>query len=181
MNFLKWFGYVLLCGAFIWYVFIRDVHANDRSSETSTTKVASTPIEESQEPTEETFEDSSDSEEFTNTEVYFDEVTNTIEDTDEWTSEPDVVAEEPAIDIPNTNHISLDDSYLVIVGSFGSKRNATRLQKKVDTMGFDSEVSLINGLHRVIIASSTSEQNAKSVLSEYGQKSNGAPAFIMEQ
>lgn len=57
--------------------------------------------------------------------------------------------------------IRLNDSYLVLIGSFGKLSNAQKMVKRAETKNIPAKIKKIGRLHRVIIFSSNSEKEAK--------------------
>jgi cell division septation protein DedD len=80
----------------------------------------------------------------------------------------------------NSSSIAVEDSYLIVIGSFGVKANATRLMKNSIKEGRDAKMKYINGLHRVIVASSENEVEAEQI-KEYFAQEYGVSAFILER
>ena len=85
----------------------------------------------------------------------------------------------PPKETPSTG-IQLGDKYLVVVGSFGSKANANKLEKSLRKKGMEVTQTKIRNLNRVVIASATDEASAEAIKSDYLQKT-GASAFVLEQ
>lgn len=115
------------------------------------------------------------------------EETETIEPNENLTVETPVV-EEPVVKqsetSPNTSvgssNLNLDSPYLLVVGSFGSKANANRLQKKLTSGYPNATVKYINGLNRVIISTYNSEEEAERQKSNYISATGGS-AFVLAQ
>ena len=164
MNLIKWFGYLALCAAFIWFVFFKPLHIN--SAETvlhDSENIEEIPAENSLITVNDTFK-----------ETPLEDVTSDMPE--EQPSEP--IKEE--IKTENSNSINVNAKYLVVVGSFSVKANADRFLAKIKINGKDVVVTRIRGLHRVVAASSDNELNAQNLRNLYAQ-SIEEKAFVLER
>ncbi|MGB0850343.1 MAG: SPOR domain-containing protein [Bacteroidia bacterium] len=158
---MKWFLYISALGAFIWYVFLRDI--DSKASQTSA------------ENQEEVLENQLSEPEEVEEEYVTEKQKAFIEDTTSETITEEVISEEVPEAVETTTEekplenaaINLSDKYLVVVGSFGNKSNADRMLKKVQDQGFDGVITKINGLHRVVVSSSNSEEDAERTNKEF--------------
>ena len=57
--------------------------------------------------------------------------------------------------------VRLNDTYLVLIGSFGKLSNAQKMVKRAEAKNIPAKIKKIGRLHRVIIFSSNSEKEAK--------------------
>jgi hypothetical protein len=164
MTFVKWFLYLSALGVFVWYVFFRDL------SSTKITASESTKIEEVDQSEElASTPEKIINNEFTNdgdTETLEESIDSIPEDFVDVIDEPEVafepVVEEESI-VSTSNGINLDNKYLVVVGSFGKKSNADRMLKKIIKAGHEGTITLIRGLHRVVVSSSNNEEEAEKI------------------
>ena len=76
--------------------------------------------------------------------------------------------------------ISTNKPYLVLVGSFGKLTNAQKMLKRVERKGLNGIIKKIGSLHRVIIASSLSEQDAIAVKNQH-KKTFGEVPYVLKQ
>lgn len=76
--------------------------------------------------------------------------------------------------------INTNNTYLVLVGSFGQLPNAKKMLGKVEMAGLNGVVKKIGRLHRVIIASSMNEQNAVAVKNRH-EKTFGEVPYVLKQ
>jgi hypothetical protein len=166
MNFFKWSLYILAVSAFIWVVFFRPIDSTTEA-EVLVGNDAETIVEEEGESLlESTIED---------TEA---EVINEIESE----NVTEVFDTEVVDEVTPTSHedINIQSKYLVVVGSFGVKANANKMLKRVETFGMEGTISLIRGLHRVIIASTNNEQEAEQIRDQF-TNTHHEPVFVLEQ
>ena len=174
MNVVKWFLYLVALGGFIWFVFFRSpsgktvVLSGDQKDTTTENAIDNKPTQTTGENLDIDYSYSEEYEE-SSTENSADESDAALQTDD---SEVDIKDEPLGINTSNT--------YLVVLGSFGVKANADKLlQKTIQNIGA-AEMKYINGLYRVIAASSNSEQVAEQrmdeLISEYQMK-----AFVLEQ
>ncbi len=187
MNFLKWLAYFVAVFAFIWFVFFRPV--GDKMTTTSETTRDTSPKPE---------EKNSEIEDFADLEIYdsdtviiIDSQTNIAENEGELESdaydiqqtpilEETTTTNETPIDVVSSNRVNLDENYLIVVGSFKVMNNAKNLLKTFEEMDFGGKITKINGLHRVVIASSNNEVVARQTLKEF-TKNYQKPAFVLKQ
>ena len=197
MTFIKWFLYFLALGAFIWYVFLRKITAEalKPAAIEAVSELENIDSDSVANQTDQT-EDTDLSEE----EIWEDIDSSVIVSNDDWSESDNVVPvenpkdeedneseignqesseSEPIVEKPLTQ-LNLDARYLVVIGSFGSKANANRLLDKVSQIYPDSEISFINGLNRVVIASYDEENAAEQKKSNY-ISSTGGSAFVLAQ
>lgn len=161
MTFVKWFLYISALGAFIWYVFLRDLDSD-----------ISQPVSENQEEVSEDL--TTESEQLEEEYVIADQDTFQNDTATETVAE-EVIAEEDTEFVESTSDeqptagesINLNDKFLVVVGSFGNKSNADRMLKKVQDQGFEAVITKINGLHRVVVSSSNNEVDAERTNKEF--------------
>jgi len=165
MIFFKWFLYLLALGGFIWFVFFRSV--GDHNA------IAKGP------DTDATFAtDSTSSEDFDGESEEIDYVTS--EDNTNVVSEnTDVVTDNASTDISSSG-INLNNRFLIVVGSFGVKSNADRMLRRVKDSGKEGVITYINGLHRVVTASTDDEGDAKNLRSHFTHVYK-EQAFILKQ
>ena len=170
MNVLKWILYLAALGGFIWFVFFREFNpfsgTDDPPVVTDITSDSSAYTE--TDTTSYAYESDTASEE-----------TYVEEETIDPIVEEEVVVDNPPKETPSTG-IQLGDKYLVVVGSFGSKANANKLEKSLRKKGMEVTQTKIRNLNRVVIASATDEASAEAIKSDYLQKT-GASAFVLEQ
>ena len=76
--------------------------------------------------------------------------------------------------------INTNNSYLVLVGSFGQLTNAQKMLRKVEIAGLNGVVKKIGRLHRVIIASSMKEKDAIIVKNRH-EKTFGEVPYVLRQ
>ena len=76
--------------------------------------------------------------------------------------------------------INTNNTYLVLVGSFGQLPNAQKMLRQVEAAGLNGVVKKIGRLHRVIIASSMNEQNAVAVKNQH-EKTFGEVPYVLKQ
>jgi hypothetical protein len=156
MNFLKWFAYSIAFCAFVWFVFFKPLTSN---STAEITGASSDTAEQGDLPTVEnaTIEDVENADSYTETEEIVPE-NNEVVATEETFAETE----------PETNgSINLNSSYLIIVGSFGSKSNADRMLQRVTDSGKEGVIINIRGLHRVVAASSDDHSDAKALRAHF--------------
>ncbi|MBT8328043.1 MAG: SPOR domain-containing protein [Bacteroidia bacterium] len=180
MNFVKWLGYLLLLGLFVWFVFFREIGTRTGSKDMSTNLVEDSENDEYvddeasfiDEPIEEQFEQQTEEESF---EEFEEETADVVE------TEP-VVEAEPVEEITpiTTTGIDLNKKYLIVVGSFGNRANADRMLKRVKDSGKDGVIEKIRGLNRVITAS-TDDQNDAQNLRDHFTHIYKETSFILER
>ena len=76
--------------------------------------------------------------------------------------------------------INTNESYLVLVGSFGKLSNANRMLNKVEKLGLPGTVKKIGRLHRVIIASSSNKKSATEIKNRHNKTFDEKP-YVLEQ
>lgn len=76
--------------------------------------------------------------------------------------------------------IRLNDSYLVLIGSFGKLSNAQKMVKRAEAKNIPAKIKKIGRLHRVIIFSSNSEKEAKFTEQIYQNTFSEKP-FVLAQ
>ncbi len=155
MNILKWLGYFILLGLFIWFVFFRNYSFNQASKQTIDQEIENLENNDIDEPI--LGDDTSFVDEVDNAEEEFSENDNNSEST----------------------NICLNKKYLIVVGSFGNIKNAERLLNRVKMNGNNGTIKNINGLNRVITASTNDEGDAKN-LKEHFTNIFKERAFILE-
>ncbi len=194
MTFIKWFLYFLALGAFIWYVFLREITAE------ALKPAAIEAVSELENIDSDSVDNQTEDTDLSEEEIWEDADSSVIVSNDDWSESDDVVPvenpkdeedneseidnqesseSEPIVEKPLTQ-LNLDARYLVVIGSFGSKANANRLLDKVSQIYPDSEISFINGLNRVVIASYDEENAAEQKKSNY-ISSTGGSAFVLAQ
>jgi hypothetical protein len=156
MNFLKWFAYSIAFCAFVWFVFFRPLTSNSTSeiigSGSNTAEKGDMPRAENA-----TIEDVENTDSYTETEEVISENTEIV-----------AIEETFAETAPETKgSINLNSSYLIIVGSFGSKSNANRMLQRVKDSGKEGVIINIRELHRVVAASSDDHNDAKALRSHF--------------
>lgn len=76
--------------------------------------------------------------------------------------------------------INTNNSYLVLVGSFGQLPNAQKMLRQVEAAGLNGVVKKIGRLHRVIIAASMTEKDAFAVKNRH-KKTFGEVPYVLKQ
>ena len=74
--------------------------------------------------------------------------------------------------------INTNESYLVLVGSFGKLSNANRMLNKVEKLGLPGTVKKIGRLHRVIIASSSNKKSATEIKNRHNKMFDEKPYVL---
>lgn len=182
MKVLQWILYFVLLGAFVWFVFFRDV-LSFASSDSSAPNATEESVNDESTSNEDTYLD--DEATFVDETVEPDIFTDTEFETpiDE---ESEVVVDEPMNLQPenetsNTEGtIDLSKKYLVIVGSFGKLSNAERMLKRVENSGNKAVITKINGLNRVVAAATNNSTIADQKRDEFTALFKER-AFILEQ
>ena len=168
MNILKWLGYILLLGLFIWFVFFRNFRFNTDKTE---------PIQDSETLASEPTPMVDDEASFIDQPIEEFQSEEPLEEFVEDDVELEVLEE--ASDISSTG-IDLNKKYLIVVGSFGSRSNAERMLKRVQESGKDGKIEKIRGLNRVITASSDDQNDAQN-LRDHFTHIYKETAFILER
>lgn len=158
MNFFKWTLFFVALGAFIWFIFFKPMNTATKT-DLATTVDTSLTEESGEYIPERTVEDSQ------------------IEENTQEKNEP----EEPIVsEISEDGAIDLNSKYLIVVGSFGVKKNADRMLKRVTGSGKNGVITKIRNLHRVVTASTDDEQDAEQLKSHFTHVYKER-AFILEQ
>jgi len=76
--------------------------------------------------------------------------------------------------------INTNNTYLVLVGSFGQLPNAQKMLRQVEAAGLNGVVKKIGRLHRVIIAASMTEKDAVAVKNRH-KKTFGEVPYVLKQ
>jgi len=168
MNVLKWLGYILLLGLFIWFVFFRKFNPFATNPNSITTKATQEILDENT-TSEDTKDDS-----FLDEKI---ESTPAIDNYEEPIS-PSTETTQPTEQKPS-NGINLNQKYLIVVGSFGKKANADKMLKRVLKDGNQGVITTINGLFRVVTSSTDDLTNAKK-LRDHFTHIYKETAFILE-
>lgn len=163
MNFIKWLGYISLCGLFIWFVFFRKVDAN-AATQDNETNISETITDDNTTADSDNVSDNSD----------------LTEENPEEVDNSQVVEPSNSTPIVSKEGINLNSKYLIVVGSFGVKSNSAKMLKRVKDSGKDGVVRYINGLHRVITASTDNEADAENLKAHFTHIYKER-AFILEQ
>jgi hypothetical protein len=168
MNVLKWLGYVLILGLFIWFVFFRQFNpfASKTDNMTSTT-------------TQDVLSENTLSDDIVD-DAFVDENTDITSVIDDFPETNSTEIETPKNDAnAQSSGIDLNQRYLIVVGSFGKKANADRMLKRVLNDGNQGVIKTVNGLHRVITGSTDDLSNAKK-LRDHFTHIYKETAFILE-
>lgn len=190
MIILKWIAYILALGAFIWYVFLRGnelrFDKNSTRQQDANSQLESQLSDYSEEyKTIDTFKYSADND------IYFSEDTSesiACEEVDSPYKETEVATEESLAPSVETilqeeavnESLNTQAPFLLVVGSFGKKSNASRLLKKVKIDYPQSTISMLNGLNRVIVSSYENKESAEIAKIQY-IKNTGGSAFVLAQ
>lgn len=168
MNVLKWLGYLLLLGLFIWFVFFRQFNpfATKTDNMTSTT-------------TQQVLGDVTSTEDVVD-DAFVDENTDNAPVIDDFPETNATEIETPKNDAnAQSSGIDLSQRYLIVVGSFGKKANADRMLKRVLNDGNKGVITMVNGMHRVVTGSTDDLSNAKK-LRDHFTHIYKETAFILE-
>lgn len=168
MNVLKWLGYFVLLGLFVWFVFFRKLNANAAKPVVNNSETIDAPINDGEAEMDQISDDSF--------------VAENIESSAEPADFPAVSeVDKQAEQNKNTEQgaINLNQKYLIVVGSFGKKSNADKMLKRVKKDGNDAVITQVNNLHRVITASTDDLANAKR-LRDHFTHIYKETAFILE-
>lgn len=182
MKVLQWVLYFILLGAFVWFVFFRDVVLFAKS-DSPESMVSEEPLSEEME--------SSDDHYLDDEAAFVDEASqpDTFTDVERELSNSDnnefevVENQTPqAVDEPSNpvGSIDLNKKYLVIVGSFGKLSNAERMLKRVEKSGNQAVITKINGLNRVVAAATDDNGTANRKRDEFTALFKER-AFVLEQ
>ncbi len=171
MKLFKWLLYIVAFSAFVGYVFFWPLEDKKALAEQANTD-------------EQSIESEIAADE-TNSETGEIDYNQDIENNETTTSEDDVaISDEPVVETPieevNSTGIDLSNRYLIVVGSFGVKANANRMLRRVQKSGKDGVIAYINGLHRVVTASTDDESDAKNLRSHFTHIYK-QEAFILKQ
>ncbi|MDB4106967.1 SPOR domain-containing protein [Bacteroidia bacterium] len=163
MNFLKWLLYLIALGAFIWFVFFKKLNTNTSIVDTNNTEVN---------------DDGSISnpDADLNTE---EEIDYTVDNGTDATSDNQYEVTSTG-QVNTTNGVNLDSKYLIVVGSFGKKSNAEKMKTRVSEKFKYATITVVNGLHRVVAASSDDQDDAQNLRDHFTHIFK-EPAFILEQ
>lgn len=193
MAILKWVGYLALLFSFIWFVFFRG-SAFKGFSGFNKTNIENTKANNSGELTD---DDEIDAALIDDENAFIDEEINDLEAGDNTSEGGSIADSETAVsdldnDLNNPSNsstaggestnsiIDLDKKFYVIVGSFGQIANAERMLKRVKDSGKQGVIAKINGLHRVITATTDSNLDARN-LRDYFTTIYKETAFVMER
>jgi cell division protein FtsN len=171
MKFMKWFLYAIAFGAFVWYVFLRQ-NVKTESTNMEEPAIASN--------VDDATDINSDDDSFVDENIQPDEV---FDDASEETSDESSSNEEsPVVEESEVNEskgVDLTKKYLIVIGSFGVKSNAEKVKQRIRNEGKAAEVKYINGLHRVIPASTDDRTDAKNLRAHFTHIYK-EQAFILE-
>ena len=173
MNFLKWFGYLALCAAFIWFVFFRPLSSNSAEISNTNSELNEGTIDENS-----TIEDINDIAE--SSDYSTDNTSDESIDEQSSNTSNDVAESNPSNNTSADGSINLDSKYLIVVGSFGNKANADRMLRRVKSDGKEGKMTLIRGLHRIVTASTNDQADAKN-LRDHFTHIYKEQAFILKQ
>lgn len=168
MNVLKWLGYILLLGLFVWFVFFRKLDLFSTNKNTSVAKAEQMQADNESATLDGVTDD-----------AFVDENTESIETPSDFPAVNEPKTSQPSTDAKQTNGINLNQRYLIVVGSFGKKANADRMLKRVKNDGNEAVITTVNGMHRVVTGSTDDLSNAKS-LRDHFTHIYKETAFILE-
>lgn len=182
MKVLQWVLYFFLLGAFVWFVFFRDVTLFAKSDNPES-MVSEEPFSEEMESGDYDYlddeaafvDEASQPDTFTDVERELSNSDNNeFEVVENQTPQP--------VDEPSNlgGSIDLDKKYLVIVGSFGKLSNAERMLKRVEKSGNQAVITKINGLNRVVAAATNDNDAANRKRDEFTALFKER-AFVLEQ
>jgi cell division septation protein DedD len=183
MKVLQWILYFVLLGAFVWFVFFRDsnLFALSQKDEPITGEETVSNQSETEGDLDAVYEEEEyaepEQEEFLEPELN----ETTVEENETIVEE--ALTSDPLENSTNTKSssiIDLNKKYLIIVGSFGQKSNAEKMLRRVKNSGKQGLIKQINGLHRVITASTDSQSDAKDLRAHFTHMYK-EQAFILEQ
>ena len=174
MRILKWALYFIALFAFVWFVFLREYTQSLFASEMNTVETVDTLeeaelvdewITEGDTAVSEVFEEFEPAEEFA-----------VVEEAEAVQEDPKPFVEETPTSFPST--INTSDHYLVIIGSFSSRTNANKLSERVQAKGIAAEIVEINGLMRVVVASSNDRKEAERLKREADR--NNEASYVLK-
>lgn len=183
LKFIKWLLYFLSLGAFIWFVYFKPIDFNfktlwDKENITAV-NAASGEADTAQQQIAQNI-DQVKIQDAKNPSVVKKIDDKIIDSPAKVEDNTEIENNEIPEKIQPSESINLQDSYLVLVGSFGKHSNAKRMLKIVEKNGIRAVIKKIGKLHRVIIASSNTEQEANVVKETY-KKTFGETPYVLLQ
>ncbi|PCJ65956.1 MAG: hypothetical protein COA58_07710 [Bacteroidetes bacterium] len=187
MNFLKWFGYIILCAAFIWFVFFKPFNYNtDSAGDNNDTNEIEVEDSNSTDLVEDTYTYSDNFEDGDSISDYSDIDDESTDNFNDVVSDDDNITDNIDVSTPEENNtssggsINLESKYLIVVGSFGNKSNADRMLLRVNNDQNYGRIVLIRGLHRVVTASTDDQTDAINLRNHFTHVYK-EQAFILKQ